>query len=202
MTDTPLVGPLDHELAARLFHDRIVVLGEALEEANGNRLVNQLLLLAADDPKRDITFWISSPGGSIPAMLAINDVMRIIPNDVATVALGWAASAGQFLLSAGTKGKRYVLPHARILMHQGSSGIRGTAVDVELQADDLRYTRDTVLALTAEFTGQSFDRIMLDSQRDRWWTADAAVEYGFADRVVQSIDDVHPRYAIPVGIGA
>jgi ATP-dependent Clp protease protease subunit len=202
MTDAPQVHPIDHELASRLFHDRIVVLGETLEEANGNRLVNQLLLLAADDPKRDITFWISSPGGSIPAMLAIHDVMRIIPNDVATVALGWAASAGQFLLSAGTKGKRYVLPHARILMHQGSSGIRGTAVDIELQADDLRYTRDTVLGLTAEFTGQSFDRIMLDSQRDRWWTADAAVEYGFADRVVQSVEDVHPRYAAPVGIGA
>lgn len=202
MTDAPQPNPLDHELAARLFHERIIVLGETLEEANGNRLVNQLLLLAADDPKRDITFWISSPGGSIPAMLAIHDVIRIIPNDVATVAFGWAASAGQFLLSAGTPGKRYVLPHARILMHQGSSGIRGTAVDVELQADDLRYTRDTVLALIAGFTGQSLDRITLDSQRDRWWTADGAVEYGFADRVVRSVNELHPRHAVPVGIGA
>lgn len=202
MADAPTQNPLDHELAARLFHERIVVLGETLEETNGNRLVNQLLLLAADDPRRDITLWINSPGGSIPAMLAIHDVMRIIPNDVATVAFGWAASAGQFLLSAGTKGKRFVLPHARILMHQGSSGIRGTAVDVELQADDLRYTRDTVLALIADFTGQPLERITLDSQRDRWWTAEGAVEYGFADHLVRSVDEVHPQHSVPVGIGA
>ncbi len=115
----------------------------------------------------------------------------------------WAASAGQFLLSAGTKGKRYVLPHARILMHQGSSGIRGTAVDVELQADDLRYTRDTVLGLIgASSPGRASTASCSTPQRDRWWTADGAVEYGFADQVVQSIDELHPRYAAPMGIGA
>ncbi len=140
----------------------------------------------------------------MPAMLAIADVMRAIPNDVVTVALGIAASAGQFLLSAGTRGKRFA-PAARAASSctrvRRASG--GSAVDIELQADDLRYTRDTVLGLTAaEFTGQSIDRIMLDSQQDRWWTADGAVEYGFADRVVQSVDEVHPRWAVPVGIGA
>ena len=196
------ITSLDDELTRQLMHQRIVVLGQALEEDNGNRLMHQLLLLSAEDKRTDISLWINSPGGSVSAMLAIRDVMRLIPNDVATLAMGMAASAGQFLLSAGAPGKRLALPHARILMHQGSSGIRGTAVDVELQADDLRYTRDTVLGLIADFTGQTFERITLDSQRDRWWTAEGAIEYGFADRIVRSVDEVHPRHSVPVGIGA
>ncbi len=191
MSDTPLpLRGLDDELATRLLHQRIIVLGTALDEAAGNRLCAQLLLLSAEDPKRDISLWISSPGGSVPAMLAIHDVMRLVPNDVSTLAMGWAASAGQFLLSAGTPGKRYALRHARVLLHQGSSGIGGTAADIELQAQDLRHTRDTVLALVAEHTGQPVERVREDSLRDRWFTAEEARAYGFVDRVVEDLDSV------------
>src|SRR3954447_8547328 len=162
MTQTALAGRLDDELAHRLMHQRIIVLGEVLEESDGNRLCTQLLLLSAEDPRSDISLWINSPGGSVPAMLAIHDVMRLIPNDVSTLAMGMAASAGQFLLSAGTPGKRYALPHARILLHQGSAGIGGTAMDIEIQAADLRLTRDTVIGLVAEDTVQSVETIERD----------------------------------------
>ncbi|MCD5348009.1 ClpP family protease [Agromyces sp. S2-1-8] len=194
---TPAIQPIDAELTARLFHERIIVLGDELDQQGGNRLCAQLVTLAGDDPRRDIRFWINSPGGSVSAMLAISDLMRSIPNDVATIAYGIAASAGQFLLSAGTPGKRFALPHARILMHQGSAGIGGTAVDVELQADELRYTRDTVLGITAENTGQPIAKIAEDSLRDRWYTADEAVDYGFIDRVVDGFDEMFPRAVRP-----
>jgi ATP-dependent Clp protease protease subunit len=195
--DTPPIHPIDAELTRRLHHERIIVLGDELDQQGGNRLCAQLVTLAADDPRRDIRFWINSPGGSVSAMLAIADVMRSIPNDVSTIAVGIAASAGQFLLSAGTKGKRFALPHARILMHQGSAGIGGTAVDIELQADDLRYTRDTVLGLVSEFTGQPVERLAEDSLRDRWYTAAEAVDYGFIDRVVDGFDEMFPRGTRP-----
>jgi ATP-dependent Clp protease protease subunit len=187
--------PLDDELATRLLHQRIVVLGTELDETVGNRLCAQLLLLSAKDPRRDISLWISSPGGSVPAMLAIRDVMHLIPNDVSTLAMGWAASAGQFLLSSGTKGKRFALEHARVLLHQGSAGIGGTAVDVALQADELRETRDTVLALIAADTGQPLERVREDSLRDRWFSAHQALEYGFVDRVVTDLASVRPATA-------
>jgi ATP-dependent Clp protease protease subunit len=194
MTDReiPPVQPIDAELTRRLFHERIIVLGDELDQAGGNRICAQLVALAADDPRRDIRFWINSPGGSVPAMLAIHDVMRAIPNDVATIAVGMAASAGQFLLTAGTPGKRAALPHSRILLHQGSAGIGGTAVDIELQADDLRHTRDTVLGLIARYTGQTVERIAHDSLRDRWYTAEQSVEYGFIDHVVDRFDELFP----------
>lgn len=194
MTDreSPPVQPIDAELTRRLFHERIIVLGDELDQAGGNRICAQLVALAADDPRRDIRFWINSPGGSVPAMLAIHDVMRAIPNDVATIAVGMAASAGQFLLTAGTPGKRAALPHSRILLHQGSAGIGGTAVDIELQADDLRHTRDTVLGLIARYTGQTVERIAHDSLRDRWYTAEQSVEYGFIDHVVDRFDELFP----------
>jgi ATP-dependent Clp protease, protease subunit len=187
--------PLDDELASRLLHQRIIVLGTELDEHVGNRLCAQLLLLSAEDPRSDINLWINSPGGSVPAMLAIHDVMRIIPNDVSTLAMGLACSAGQFLLSAGTPGKRLALEHARILMHQGSAGLGGTAVDVELQAEDLRHTRDTVLGLIAAHTGQPVERIREDSLRDRWYTAEEARAYGFVDRVVTDLESVRPDQA-------
>ncbi|MBO0920912.1 ATP-dependent Clp protease proteolytic subunit [Cellulomonas sp. zg-ZUI222] len=186
--------PYDDDLLARLADERVVALSTALDEQTGHRLTAQLLLLSADDPRTDITLWISSPGGSVPAMLAVHDVMRLIPNDVRTVAAGMAASAGQFLLSAGTPGKRYALPHARVLLHQGSAGIGGTAVDVELQADDLRHTRDTVLGLIAQHTGQPVDRVREDSLRDRWFTAQEALAYGFVDAVTPGLADVRPRH--------
>ncbi len=193
----PAVLPIDAELTARLFHERVIVLGDELDQQGGNRLCAQLVTLAAEDRRRDIRFWINSPGGSVSAMLAIADLMRSIPNDVATIAYGIAASAGQFLLSAGTPGKRFALPHTRILMHQGSAGIGGTAVDVELQADDLRHTRDTVLGIIAANTGQPLERIAEDSLRDRWYTAAEAVEYGFIDRVVDGFDEMLPRAERP-----
>ena len=196
----PVSRPLEDELVRRLMHQRTIVLGEELREDNGNRLMQQLLLLSADDPRSDIRLWINSPGGSVSAMLAIHDVMRLIPNDVSTVAMGMAASAGQFLLSAGTPGKRYALPHARVLLHQGSAGIGGTAVDIELQAEDLRRTRDTVLALIAEHTGQDRDTVERDSRRDRWFSAEQALDYGFVDRVVDSIDHVRPGRPHAVGL--
>ena len=140
--------------------------------------ITQLMTLAAEDPAADIALWINSPGGSVPSMLAIRDTMQLVPCDVTTLALGLACSAGQFLLSAGAKGKRYALPHSRILMHQGSAGIGGSAVEVEVQANDLRHTRDTVLGLIAEDTGQPVERIFEDSRHDHWYTAQEARSTG------------------------
>lgn len=199
--ETPPLRTTDDELTARLLFRRVMVLGTALDETNGTRLCSQLLLLSAEDPRTDISRWIHSPGGSIHAMLAIRDLMTAIPNDVRTVALGMAASAGQFLLSAGTPGKRYALPHARVLMHQGSAGIGGSAVDVELQADDLRHTRDTVLGLIARDTGQTPERVHEDSLRDRWYTADEALAYGFVDHVVDDVSALLPPVAGTAGLG-
>ena len=133
---TPLFSERVRE---QLLLRRVLVLDGALDDDNGTLLATQLLTLAAEDPGSDVALWINSPGGSVPSMLAIRDVMRLVPCDVSTLALGLACSAGQFLLSAGTKGKRFALPHARILMHQGSAGIGGSAVDIEVQADDLRH---------------------------------------------------------------
>jgi ATP-dependent Clp protease protease subunit len=203
MTNAPgttLVAGVDDVLAQRLMAQRIIVLGTELGEADGNRLCAQLLLLSAEDPRTDINLWINSPGGSVSAMLAIHDVMRLIPNDVSTLAMGMAASAGQFLLSAGTPGKRYALPHSRVLLHQGSAGIGGTAVDIEIQAEDLRRTRDTVLGLIAGHTGQDLPTVERDSRRDRWFSATEALEYGFVDRVIESVDDVAPARSHRMGL--
>jgi ATP-dependent Clp protease, protease subunit len=189
------------EARRELYQQRVLVLDGPLDDDNGTLLATQLLALAAEDTASDISLWINSPGGSVPSMLAIRDVMRLIPNDVATLALGLACSAGQFLLSAGTRGKRRALPHARILMHQGSSGIGGSAVDVEVQADDLRHMRDTVLGIIAEDTGQSVERIFDDSLHDHWYTAAEARDYGFIDEVVSDFAQVAPHRRRPVGLG-
>ncbi len=194
----PLFG---RQLRDDLYRKRVLVLDGGLDDDNGAVLVTQLLTLAADSDD-DIALWIHSPGGSVPAMLAIRDVMRLIPANVATLALGLACSAGQFLLSAGTPGKRFALPHARILMHQGSAGIAGSAVEVEVQADDLRHTRDTVLGLIAADTGQPIDRIFTDSLHDRWFTAEQAREYGFVDHIVEAFDQIAPNRKQRIGIGA
>lgn len=185
-----------------LFRKRVLVLNGPLDDDNGTVLATQVLTLAADDAEQDIALWIHSPGGSVPAMLAIRDVMRLVPCDVSTLALGLACSAGQFLLSAGTPGKRFALPHARILMHQGSAGIAGSAVEVEVQADDLRHTRDTVLRIIAEDTGQDVERIFTDSLHDRWFTAEQARAYGFVDHVVETFAQVVPNRQRRFGIGA
>jgi ATP-dependent Clp protease protease subunit len=195
--------PLFNEkLREDLLRKRVLVLDGALDDDNGTVLATQLLTLATDDSDRDVALWIHSPGGSVPAMLAIRDVMRLVPCNVSTLALGLACSAGQFLLSAGSRGKRFALPHARILMHQGSAGIAGSAVEVEVQADDLRHTRDTVLGLIAEDTGQDLERIFTDSLHDRWFTAAQARQYGFIDHIVERCDEIMPVNKQGFGIGA
>jgi ATP-dependent Clp protease protease subunit len=200
--DPPAPGrELDEEIYRRLFDRRTLLLGEPLEHWNSNRLCTGLLLLAAEDPAADVRLLINSPGGSVPGMLAIRDCMRAIPNDVVTVNLGMAYSAGQFLLSSGTRGKRYALARSKVLLHQGSAGIGGTAQDIAIQADDLRRTRDTVLGLIAEDTGRPVDVVERDSRRDRWFTAEEALDYGFVDRVVESAEDVLPGPRRPVGLG-
>lgn len=187
-------APQFNERARReLYEQRVLVLDGVLDDDNGTLLATQMLALAAADQSADIALWIHSPGGSVPSLLAIRDIMRIVPCDVATLALGLACSAGQVLLSAGTRGKRRALPHARILMHQGSSGIGGAAVDIELQAADLRYTRDTVLGVTAEDTGQPIERIFEDSLHDHWYTAREAIDYGFIDTIVSDFAEVAPH---------
>ncbi|GLZ51981.1 ATP-dependent Clp protease proteolytic subunit [Actinomycetospora sp. NBRC 106378] len=198
MTDPTSFSP---DLRAQLLRHRVLVLDGALDDDNGTALATHLLTLAAENDSADIALWIHSPGGSVPAMLAIRDVMRLVPVDVSTLALGLACSAGQFLLSAGTPGKRFALPHAKILMHQGSSGIGGSAVEVEVQANDLRHTRDTVLGLIAEDTGQPPERVFEDSLHDRWFTADEARDYGFVDGIVSSFDQVMPVRRLRVGMG-
>ena len=190
--ETAIAGPFDDQLATRLMHQRIVVLGQELDDPVANRICAELLLLSAEDQRRDISLYINSPGGSVSAGLAIYDTMRLIPNDVSTLAMGIAASMGQFLLSAGTRGKRFALPHARILMHQGSAGIQGTAVDVQIQAENLEHTKSVMNALIAEHTGQDLATIAKDADRDRWFTADEARDYGFVDRVLESVADIRP----------
>lgn len=183
-----------------LLQRRVLVLDGVLDDDNGTLLAAQLLTLADEDPDADVALWINSPGGSVPSMLAIRDVMRIIPCDVATLALGIACSAGQFLLSAGARGKRYALPHSRILMHQGSAGIGGSAVEVELQAADLRLTRDTVLGLIAKDTGQPVERVFEDSRHDHWYTAPEARDYGFVDAIAGTFGQLLPARRRPFGL--
>ena len=202
MTDDKPIPQFGAEARRALFHERVLVLDGPLDDDNGTLLMTQLLSLAAEDPVADIALWIHSPGGSVPAMLGIRDIIHAIPNDVATVALGLACSAGQFLLSAGTKGKRRALAHSRILLHQGSSGIGGSAVEIEVQADDLRHMRDTVIGLIADDTGQPRERVFEDSLHDHWYTADEALGYGFIDGVVTSLADVFPRRRARIGLGA
>ncbi|NKZ08430.1 ClpP family protease [Actinomadura latina] len=196
LTDAPpAAGSLDDQLTARLLRERILVLGDEVEDHIANRLCGQLLLLSAEDPRRDISLYINSPGGSVLAGLAIYDTMRLIPNDVSTLAMGLAASMGQFLLCAGTPGKRFALPHAQILMHQGSAGLAGTAADVEIYAGQLRRVSGIMTALTAEHTGQTAEAIARDGLRDRWFSAQEALDYGMIDHIVEQLDDVRPATA-------
>ncbi|MCX4546667.1 ATP-dependent Clp protease proteolytic subunit [Streptomyces sp. NBC_01565] len=189
--DTP-PGHFDDHLAARLLDQRIVLLGTQVDEVSANRVCAQLLLLSAQDPRSDIGLYVNSPGGSVTAGLAIYDTMRLIPNDVSTLAMGFAASMGQFLLTVGTPGKRFALPNARIMMHQPSAGIGGTAADIEIQAENLQFTKKAVERITAQHTGQSVETIARDGDRDRWFTAEQAREYGMVDRVVESLADIRP----------
>ena len=177
---------LDDHIYNRLLKERIIFLGSEVRDDNANAICAQLLLLAAEDPEKDIWLYINSPGGSVTAGMAIFDTMQWVPNDVATVAMGLAASMGQFLLSAGAAGKRYATPHARVMMHQPSGGIGGTASDIKIQAQQMLHIKKQMAELIALHTGQPLDQIETDSDRDRWFTAEEALAYGFVDHVYTS----------------
>ena len=174
---------LDDNVYQALLQNRIIFLGSEVKDENANAICAQMLLLNAEDPKKDIYLYINSPGGSVDSGMAIYDTMKWISNDVATVAIGLAASMGQFLLCAGTKGKRYALPHSRIMMHQPSGGLGGTASDIRIQAEQSLHIKATMQRLIAEHTGQTLTQIEADSDRDRWFTAEQALTYGFIDHV-------------------
>jgi ATP-dependent Clp protease protease subunit len=191
----PTGGNLDDSVYDRLLKERIIFLGSEVTDQVANRICAQLLLLSAEDSSRDIWLYINSPGGSVYSGMAIYDTMQLVDNDVATVAMGMAASMGQLLLCAGAKGKRYALPHARIMMHQPSGGIGGTAADIAIQAEQMLYTKRMFQERVSFHTGQPPEQIEADSDRDRWFTAEEAKDYGFIDRVITRANQA------PAGVG-
>lgn len=186
---------LDDSVYNRLLKERIIFLGSEVSDEVANRICAQLLLLAAEDPQREIHLWINSPGGSVYSGMAVYDTMQFIENDVVTTAMGMAASMGQLLLCAGAKGKRYALPHARIMMHQPSGGMGGTASDIAIQAEQMIYTKKMFQDRVAFHTGQTVEQIESDSDRDRWFTAQESLDYGFIDKVITGAAQV------PAGAG-
>lgn len=177
------LGLNDH-IYNRLLRERIIWLGTEVRDENANAICAQMLLLAAEDPEKDIYLYINSPGGSITAGMAIYDTMQYVQPDVATVATGLAASMGQFLLSSGAPGKRYATPHARVMMHQPSGGIGGTVTDIRINAQLILNMKQVLSELTAQQTGKSLEQVVSDADRDRWFNAEEAKEYGFIDHVV------------------
>lgn len=180
----------DDRVFERLLKERIIFLGTEVTEASANQICAQILLLAAEDPERDIFLYINSPGGSVSAGMAVYDTMRYVKNDVATLALGIAGSMGQFLLCAGTAGKRFALPHTRILMHQPSGGMGGTASDITIQAENMLHVKRTMQELIARHSGRTLEEIQRDWDRDRWFTAEEAREYGLIDQVLSRVDQL------------
>ncbi|SFP91620.1 ATP-dependent Clp protease, protease subunit [Geodermatophilus dictyosporus] len=183
----------------RLLSERILVLGREVDGDVANQLCAQMLLLSADDPHRDVHLYVNSPGGSVTAGMAVYDTMQFIGCDVATYAFGMAASMGQFLLTAGTPGKRFTLPHTRILVHQPSAGVGGTESDITIQADMLRRLKRQMNELQAQHTGQSVEQVERDSDRDRWFTPEEARAYGLVDHVVTSASALPGPALIPAG---
>jgi ATP-dependent Clp protease protease subunit len=193
MAETPLPMPRSFDPSGgdgrmdiynRLLKSRIVFLGTDVNDDIANLICAQLLYLDAEDPGRDIWLYINSPGGSVTAGMAIYDTMQFVTSDVATLTLGLAASMGQFLLCAGAPGKRYALPHARIMMHQPLGGVRGQAADIAIQAEQMAYTKRTLFELIAQHTGQEYDKVVADADRDRWFAAEEAKSYGLIDHVI------------------
>ncbi|TFD65877.1 MULTISPECIES: ATP-dependent Clp protease proteolytic subunit [unclassified Cryobacterium] len=182
---TPTNGVFD-----RLLKDRIIWLGSEVRDENANEICAKILLLAAEDSKRDIYLYINSPGGSITAGMAIYDTMQFVPNDIVTVGIGMAASMGQFLLTSGTKGKRYITPNARVLLHQPSGGFGGTAADIQTQARLILDMKQRLSEITAVQTGKTPEQINADGDRDNWFSAQEALEYGFVDHLRASASDV------------
>ena len=181
---SPSSMTLSDSVYERLLQQRIIVLGQQVDDDIANRIAAQMLLLAAEDAESDIALYINSPGGSVTAGMAIFDTMEFIPCDVATYAMGLAASMGQFLLSAGARGKRYALPHCQILMHQPSAGVGGTESDISIQAELFRRHKQEMAQLIASHTGQPVEKIIADFDRDRWFSAAEALDYGFVDHVI------------------
>ena len=198
MSQAPLPSPLGFDAPTdqrtdiynRLLRNRIVTLGTDVNDEIANVICAQLLYLEGEDEAKDIWLYINSPGGSVTAGMAIYDIMQFVSCDVATVCMGLGASMGQFLLCAGAKGKRYALPHARIMMHQPSGGLRGQAADIAIQAEQMRYTKTTMAERISFHTGQTVEQVEADSDRDRWFSAEEAKEYGFIDHVVGAASDV------------
>jgi len=188
-TGAPSMAGFGDMLDERLLRERIVWLEGEVRDENSNRIAKQLQVLAAEDPDKDITLYINSPGGSITAGMVIYDTMQLIPNDVTTIAMGLAASMGQFLLCAGAPGKRYATPNTRIMMHQPLGGIGGTASDIKIQAEQMLFIKKRMAQLIAEHSGHSVDEIEADSDRDRWFTAEAARDYRLIDHVYSSAAD-------------
>ena len=190
VAEAPPGALMGEQVFQRLLRHRIIFLGDQVDDELANRICAELVLLSSEDARRDISLYINSPGGSVSAGLAIYDIMQYVPNDVATYAMGMAASMGQFLLCAGAAGKRYAMPHAAILMHQPHGGIGGTVTDIRIQVEHSTYLKRTLAQRTAFHTGQTVEQIEADSDRDRWFTADEAKNYGFVDRVVRSAAEV------------
>ncbi len=186
MADTPFTP----SVFDRLLKDRIIWLGSEVRDENANEIAAKLLLLAAEDSERDIYLYINSPGGSITAGMAIYDTMQFVPNDIVTVGIGMAASMGQLLLTAGTKGKRYITPNARVLLHQPHGGFGGTASDIQTQAQLINDMKRRLAEITAAQTGKTVEQILADGDRDRWFNAEEALEYGFVDHIRASATDV------------
>ncbi|NEW40637.1 ATP-dependent Clp protease proteolytic subunit [Nocardia cyriacigeorgica] len=175
---------LSDSVYERLLRERIIFLGTQVDDDIANKLCAQILLLTAEDPTKDIALYINSPGGSVTAGMAIYDTMQFAECDIATYGMGLAASMGQFLLTAGTKGKRFALPHARIMMHQPSAGIGGSAADIAIMAEQFAHTKRELNELQALHTGNSIEQVTADADRDRWFTATEAKDYGFIDHVI------------------
>lgn len=174
----------------QLLKDRIIWLGSEVRDENANEIAAKILLLAAEDSSKDIYLYINSPGGSITAGMAIYDTMQYVPNDIVTVGIGMAASMGQLLLTAGTKGKRYITPNARVLLHQPHGGFGGTAADIQTQAKLIVDMKQRLAEITAEATGKTVEQILIDGDRDHWFNAQEALEYGFVDHIRESAADV------------
>ena len=177
----------------RLLKERIIWLGGEVRDDNANAICAQLLLLAAEDPDRDIYLYINSPGGSVTAGMAIYDTMQYIKPDVVTVGMGLAASMGQFLLTAGAPGKRYITPHTRVLLHQPLGGAGGSATEIRINADLILGMKKELAAITASRTGKTIEQVEADGDRDHWFTAQEALEYGFVDRVIDSPQEIGTR---------
>jgi ATP-dependent Clp protease protease subunit len=182
--------PIPNSVFDRLLKDRIIWLGSEVRDENANEISAKLLLLAAEDPNKDISLYINSPGGSITAGMAIYDTMHFVPNDIVTVGIGMAASMGQLLLTAGTKGKRFITPNARVLLHQPHGGFGGTASDIQTQAQLILDMKKRLAEITAAQTGKSVEQINADGDRDRWFNAQEALEYGFVDHIRETARDV------------